>query len=534
MDDAHSSNQNSCLRKWLSLLTGAICFGFAPVVVFWAWNTSFFGRAWLYVVAPVIGAILIAHWYLIFGRAAMITRVKRFAVFAVSLGALVMLGGKLLRYEGSTSGSSFPKLVWRWSPPTESAAVVDEEVASAAAIDGEQELRAEADSPQFYGPNRDGSVSTDGSLDWVASPPQELWRRPVGLGWSGFAVVGGRALTQEQRGDEEWVSCYDLGSGELLWKHTDEARFDEKMSGPGPRSTPMVKGDRVWTMGATGILNCLDLDSGELVWQRNVLKENGAENLEWGKSASPLWVDDMVVISGGNHRGTLLAYDAASGEPKWNFDGDGASYASPTVIELDGVRQIVSLNRINVTGHIIENGQMLWKWDWPGVYPKVGQPLPVGADQLLLTASYGAGSHLLEVKMVGAGGKGAITELWQTNRLKTKFSSATVIGGHAYGLDEGIFACIDLKDGSKEWKGGRYGFGQQLLVNGDTFLVQAERGRVVLLAATPEGHQELGELTGLEESGGTSWNPPTLAGRYLLLRNDREAVCYLLGVSRQG
>lgn len=533
MADDQGTIQRSGLRKWLSLLFGVVCFGFAPAVIFWAWNTSFFARAWLYVVAPVIGAILIAHWYLIFGRAAMMTRLKRFAVFAMSLGLLAMLGAKLLRYEGSTGGSSFPKFVWRWSPETESAAVADEAIAAAAATDDEQNgagVQAEIDSPQLYGPNRDGRVVTEGALDWTASPPLELWRRPIGLGWSGFAVVGSRALTQEQRGGQEWVSCYDLGSGELLWKHADEARFDEKMSGPGPRATPTVRGDRLWTMGATGILNCLDLASGELVWTRNILQENGAENLEWGKSASPLWVDDMVVVSGGNHRGSLLAYDAASGEPKWSFDGDGASYASPTLIELDGIRQIVSLNRINVSGHIIENGQMLWKWDWPGVYPKVGQPMPVGADRLLLTASYGAGSHLLEVKMVGAAGKGAITKLWDTNRLKTKFSSATVIDGYAYGLDEGIFACIDLSDGSKVWKGGRYGFGQQLLINGDTFLVQTERGRVVLLAATPEGHRELGELAGLEESGGTSWNPPTLAGRYLLLRNDREAVCYFLGV----
>ena len=115
--------------------------------------------------------------------------------------------------------------------------------------------------------------------------------------------------------------------------------------------------------------------------------------------------------------------------------------------------------------------------------------------------------------------------------MKTKFSSATVKDGFAYGLDESIFACIDLSDGSKVWKGGRYGFGQQLLVNGETFLVQTERGKVVLVAATPEEHREIGELEGLADSGGTCWNPPTLAGRYLLLRNEREAVCYRLQVA---
>lgn len=530
MTETKSVASTSGVRKALAWLFGMVCFGFVPVMMLWAWKTSFYARTWLYVVAPVIGVVLIAHWYLLFGRRAFMSRLKRFACFAAALGVLVMLGANLLRYEGSRGGSSFPRFAWRWSPEAQSAVALEEGVVIAPAITaGESKVEAEIDSAQFYGPNRDGRVTTDGSLDWVGHPPVEVWRRPMGLGWSGFAVVGSRAVTQEQRGEEEWVSCYDLGSGELLWKHTDEARFDEKMSGAGPRSTPTVVGERVWTAGATGILNCLDLQTGKLVWTRQVLDENGATNLQWGKSTSPLWIDGQVVVSGGMSRATLVCYDAETGEPKWTYDGNGASFSSPIVAKIDGVEQIVSLNSVDATGNDPKTGEELWRWDWPGAFPKVGQPVIVGDGKVLLTASYGAGGHLLQVERKGEAW--SVSRLWQTSRMKTKFSSATVIGDFAYGIDESIFACIDLSDGSKVWKGGRYGFGQQLLVNGETFLVQTERGRVVLVAATPEEHRELGELAGLEDSGGISWNPPTLAGRYLLLRNEREAVCYRLGVA---
>lgn len=297
-----------------------------------AWLKVHYMRPWLLIGAPVIAAVLIAHWYLLAGRAPWLTRVKRFAVFAFSMAILIVLAKSTLRYEGSTGGDSAPRFVWKWSEQRQSAAAVDE-LASGEVSGGGEAPQGLVDFPQFYGPNRNAEVSTRGSLDWAAHPPEELWRRPIGLGWSGFAVADGRALTQEQRDDEEWVSCYDLSSGELLWKHVDLARFDEKMSGTGPRSTPSIDGGKVWTLGATGILNCLDLISGELVWSRNVLVENGAKNIQWGKSTSPLLVDGMVVVTGGSDGAMLLAYDAASGEPKWKAEPDWASYSSPAVLQ---------------------------------------------------------------------------------------------------------------------------------------------------------------------------------------------------------
>ena len=133
-----------------------------------------------------------------------------------------------------------------------------------------------ADVRQF--PDRIAMASSTGQIsrDWTATPPKQLWRQPVGIGWSAFSVVGGRAYTQEQRGPDELVTCYELASGRLLWSHADHVRFVEWQGGDGPRATPTVHGGRVYAIGATGILDCLDAVTGSLVWSRDVLEENNA------------------------------------------------------------------------------------------------------------------------------------------------------------------------------------------------------------------------------------------------------------------
>jgi len=445
------------------------------------------------------------------------------------LAALLMVGGglfaSLTRYEGSASGTSLPSFVWKWTP------VVDEGIAPAepvakAVVGKLAEAEGVVDSPQFLGPNRDGVWSEPvASFDWEKNPPEELWRQAIGAGWSSFAVVGRRAVTQEQRHEEELVTCYDLLSGDLLWAHSDQARLEAKMGGLGPRATPTLAGEKVYAFGGTGILNCLNLLTGELFWSQDLGPRMEGHFPEWGKSTSPLLVDNLVVVSGAENAGpTLLAFDAGTGEEAWVYSGSGASYSSAQLLELDGVRQIVSMNGRDVTGHDPATGAELWRFDWPGKQPRVGQPLLVGEDQLLVTASYGAGSFLLKIHRLDE--IWAVEEVWKSKKLKTKFSSAVIRGDHAYGLDEGIMACIDLKTGGRVWKDGRYRFGQQLLV-GDRLLVQGERGEVAIVKAEPTGYEETARITALDHM---TWNTPTLAGRYLLVRNDREAVCYRLAV----
>ncbi len=514
----------------------------APAGILWGFLTESFLRYWLVLGLPFVGLGALLVWYLIFGRAEFGRRVRVFggivAFFAVAAIAFQLL----LRYDGSTSGASLPRFVWRWQEPDQGnlPALAKEETDAAPRPIEAGAVEGVVDSPELYGPERNAvwppeTVIAD--LDWNAHPPEELWRRPIGQGWSGFSVVGRRALTMEQRGDEELVTCYDLLTGEILWTHHDEARYynaagpGKEMAGDGPRAVPTVHGDRVFTYGATGVLNCLSLETGEAIWQRDVFDEIGKSLPEWGKSTSPLVIEPegLVVVSGPERSApTLLAYLAETGEPVWQYDGNGASYSSPRILELGGRRQLVSVNSGDVTSHDPATGEELWLKKWEGKYPKVAQPVKVGPDRVLVTASYGAGSYLLEVKP-SENGAWSVAEIWKSTRLKTKFSTAVVREGYAYGLDEGRLACVDLADGSRVWKEGKYGFGQNLLV-GDRLLIQAEDGYLAVVEATPEGFQEVARHEALDSM---TWNPPTLAGRYLLVRNDREAICFKLAPKAQ-
>jgi len=274
-------------------------------------------------------------------------------------------------------------------------------------------------------------------------------------------------------------------------------------------------------MGATGIVDCLRLEDGRKVWSRNVLEEFGIENVEYGKASSPVVEGRMLLVTGGAKGGpTLIALDRETGEVRWWAGEDAASYATPVVASLAGTRQIVCNHANTVMGHDLTTGEILWRYDWPAKWPKSSQPQIVGENRVFVSGSYGMGCAVLEVN--AASGGFSVREVWRNNRMKTKFSNVCVRDGFAYGLDEGRMACIDLSNGERKWKGGKYGYGQNLLV-GELLLVQAERGEVALVEAKPEAFVEVARMEAL---GAKTWNYPALAGKYLLLRNDLEAVCF--------
>ena len=334
-------------------------------------------------------------------------------------------------------------------------------------------------------------------------------------------VEDGLAITQEQRGEEELVSAYSLETGEPVWVHSDTARFSEHFGGDGPRATPTIFAKQVYTIGATGILNCLVLGTGEQEWSIDLADHVKGKNQEWGKSCSPLVYGDSLVVTGFSGGPGLLCFDRRDGELEWSSgDGVGPSYSSPMLMNIAGEEQLIVVNEQTVTGHSPDNGSVLWEFSWPMKFPKVAQPQLVEGDQLLLTASYGADSFLIHVSKED--GHFSAAEKWRSNRMKTKFSSAVVHDGYAYGLDEGRFSCVDLSSGKRLWRDGKYGYGQNLLVGG-SILVQAEKGDVVLVEASPERLEEIWRIEALE---GVSWNVPCVAGDYLLVRNGAMAACF--------
>uniref|UniRef100_A0A7C2P2J0 Pyrrolo-quinoline quinone repeat domain-containing protein n=1 Tax=Schlesneria paludicola TaxID=360056 RepID=A0A7C2P2J0_9PLAN len=453
----------------------------------------------------------------------------------IALVVLFVAFAAVFRIDGS-DGDMVPTLSYRWSPTPEARAreywkqlAVPNEPASEPVL--EPLVAGPDDWPDYHGPNREGIVRGRGfRTDWEARPPQELWRHPVGLAWSSFSVLGDFAITQEQRDADECVVCYDLNTGEQLWVHADSARFTVVAvnGGDGPRATPVIAGDLTYTQGATGIVNCLETRTGKKRWSRNALDdagENGqpAENLQWGLSAAPLVADGkVIVIAGGKAGRSVIAYDAATGEVAWTGGNFPASYGSPRVEEIHGVRQVLAFHGTGIAAFALDDGRPLWDFPWENM-PKVNvaQPLKVADDAVVIGSGYGQGATRLTLT-VGENGEWDPAQGWSSNRFKLKFNDAVLLDGFAYGLDDGILTCLDVATGKPKWKGGRFGYGQ-LIAFEDTLLVLGEEGDAVLVAAQPTKFEERGRIHVLD---GTTWNHPAVAHGKLLVRNGSEAACY--------
>ncbi len=455
-------------------------------------------------------------------------RVKcRVTILAVVLLAAVI--APLLFEVRGVTGNLVPILGLRFVAPAEFDAA--EETANGApdrTIDVEPP-QTWRDYPQFLGPDRDATL--DGvrlAIDWEARPPRQVWEREVGSAWSGFAVRGRDAVTQEQRGEEECVVCYDLLTGDLRWIHAYRARYSTTVAGTGPRATPAITSDRVYAFGATGILSCLDRESGVAVWSVDAVQDNGATVNGWGMAGSPLVHGDLVIVGAGGPDGrSVVAYDHRTGARAWSGGDDRAGYASPFFTRLSGVDQIVSFNGASISAHDPTNGRVLWTFPWSHQNPNVAQPVVLPGDRLLASSGYGVGCALLHVARDERGALRA-EEVWRNRALKAKFANFVHRDGHVYGLDEGILVCIDVATGERRWKGGRYGHGQAILAE-DRLLVTGEQGELLLVAAAPEEHHELARFEIFDEK---TWNSPALAAPYLLVRTERTAACYELPLER--
>jgi outer membrane protein assembly factor BamB len=378
----------------------------------------------------------------------------------------------------------------------------------------------------FRGPNRDSVVrGVRIETDWSKSPPVEMWRRAIGPGWSSFAVGGDRIYTQEQRGNDEIVACYSLATGKPVWMHRDATRFWESNAGAGPRGTPTLHNGRVYSFGATGLLNALDAGTGAVVWMRNAAAETSAETPTWGFSSSPLVVDDLVIVSAG---GTLAAYDLATGKPRWTGPKHSGNYSSPHLATIDGVAQILLQSFPGVISVAPADGKLLWEHTWEG--GSIVQPAVLGDGDILTTGlamTGGTGMRRLSVKH-GSGGW-TFSERWTSNGLKPYFSDFVVHKGHAFGFDGSILASLDLADGKRKWKGGRYGEGQLiLLADQDVLLVLSEEGELALVSATPDKFTEIARAPAIE---GKTWNHPVLVGNILLVRNGEEMAAFRLAIN---
>lgn len=477
-----------------------------------------------------IGVIL-AGWFIF--RSAYSRRTR-----GIVMGALIIVtvaSAALLRVE-RVSGELWPTLAWRFSPqPDRQIPLAEPEVIEPVDL----RTTTASDFPQFLGPQRNAHLNGPVLVgDWETHPPRPLWRQPIGAGWSAFAMVNGFAVTMEQRGDQELISCYEVDSGRLRWFHATAARYEAVSGGIGPRSTPVIQDGMVYALGAKGHLSCLDGARGTLQWQRNLLEdfaipaEEEAENPAHGRCNSPLVVGDLVIVPAGGpkegRRASLAAYDKRTGQRVWEGGQRQVSYSSPVLATLAGVDQVLIVNEDTASAHDPQTGRQLWEHPWEGhssARPNVSQAVPLPPDRVFLSKGYGQGAALLRLKP-RADGTFETETLWRSAKLmRTKFANVVRQGDCFFGLSDGILECIDWVHGRRVWKEGRYGHGQILGV-GNTLLALSESGELLLIeASTERPNHVLGRIPALE---GMCWANLALAGSRLLLRNAQEAACYQL------
>ena len=494
------------------------------------------GLMFLLYAIPIVSLALVA--WAVASRS--LTDIPRRVTMIASI--LLACGGFALLRTNGISGDAASDFAWRWSktaedrllarpidiPPAPPIAVKTpdapplEKPITAPAVKS-----AAANWPGFRGSSRNSSITgTSINTNWIASPPVQMWRQPIGPGWSSFAVSGDLLYTQEQRGEDEVVACYKVSTGKLMWKHADAARFWESNAGAGPRATPTLHNGRAYTFGATGIVNALDARTGTVVWTRNAATDSQTKIPGWGFSSSPLVMDDLVVIAAA---GKLIAYDLATGEPRWSGPTDGGGgYSSPHPITIDGVPQILLLNEPGIVSLAVADGKKLWQHPLPP-NGRVAQPALTADGDLLVGEGEGKNLHRLAITHRPNGW--AVEERWTSAALKPYFNDLVVHKGHAYGFDGSILACIDLNDGKRKWKGGRYGHGQMLLLaDQDLLLVLSEEGELALVSATADQFTEVARVPAIT---GKTWNHPVLAGEVLLVRNGEEMAAFRITPARR-
>ncbi|HZL35498.1 MAG TPA: PQQ-binding-like beta-propeller repeat protein [Tepidisphaeraceae bacterium] len=499
-----------------ALLTCCLFVGFSPFSL----------RPTLVLFGNPLVLTLGAVWILATSRAASRMRMGGlFACIALGWGAFL-----LIRVNG-THGNMSADMHWRWTPTAEQLYLAEQGKHPAAATRpaGRRiELRP-GDWPGFRGPGRDGIVrGLSIALDWEKSPPAVLWRQRIGPAWSSMAVVDGCVFTQEQRGGREAVVCRNALTGGEIWVHDRPARFEESMSGVGPRATPTFANGRIYAQGALGALDCLDAGTGALIWTRDIRADAGAALPMWGFCASPLVVGDHVIVfAGGEGKKGLLAYPLDGGAPAWTADAGKVSYASPQIFGNGAQRRIVMFANEGVFAVDAGTGRIVWDFPLQGGVgiPASIQACQIGANDLVLGNGVAFGLQRITIPPNAP----SATRIWITRKMKPSFSDMVYYNGYLYGFDGTVFCCIDASTGARRWRDGHYGAGQVvLLADQGVMIVSSEDGQVVLLRCNPDRHEELGQIQAIT---GKAWNHPAVAGDRLYVRSDGEMACIQLVAS---
>jgi outer membrane protein assembly factor BamB len=384
-----------------------------------------------------------------------------------------------------------------------------------------------ADWPQFLGPTRNGVSTETGLLEtWPKKGPPLLWEKEVGEGYSGPVVVGDRLVLFYRIGDEDVIACFDAATGEDKWKYTYETNYRDQLGkGDGPRSTPLIAGGKVYTLGAAGQLLCLDLEKGKKVWAKALHKDYEVPRNFFGVGTSPILEGDHILVNvGGKDGAGIVAFNKDTGKEVWKATDQGASYASPVAVTIDGVRHALFFTREGLVSLDPADGTVRFSKRWRSridASVNAASPVVVG-DTIFLSASYGTGAVFLRAK------KDGVEEVWKNDEsLSCHFETPVHRDGYLYGFhgrqEEGAkLRCIEMKSGKVRWTKEGFGCGSIIEVGG-RLIILSEKGELVLAEANPEKYQEVSRASVLT---GTCRAQIALAGGRLYARDDKKLACW--------
>jgi len=390
--------------------------------------------------------------------------------------------------------------------------------------------RVAAEWPQWGGPTRDFQVAAEVSPEWPAAGPRVLWRQPVGEGYSAVAVTGNAAYTMDRQGERERVLAFSTADGKTLWRHEYPSPLPawlRRNHGVGPRSTPLVSGPRVFTVGVSGTLLCLDSASGAVRWRRELVTDMGGTRNTRGYASSPLALGDLVVVPVGGEGRALVAFRQQDGQVAWRAGDFENALSSPFLIDLGGRRQLVALLDGVVAGFDPSTGRVLWQHPHGGQGERnVAAPL-WGEDGLLFVSSaYGGGSRVLQLASDGAATR--VRELWASERVRVMFTSGLRIGGHVY-VSSGDFGpvpltAVDVRTGEVAWRDRQFARSNLVRV-GEKALVLDEEGALGLVTLSPGGLTVHSRHRLVEE---LAWTPPSVVADRLYVRTPRQVLAVAL------
>ncbi|HYV09906.1 MAG TPA: PQQ-binding-like beta-propeller repeat protein [Pyrinomonadaceae bacterium] len=367
--------------------------------------------------------------------------------------------------------------------------------------------------PQWRGPNRDGISKETGLLkQWPADGPPLVWKASgAGSGYSSFSISDGKLYTMGLRGDREYVIAFDVATGKEAWATAHGSAFRNDR-GNGPRGTPTVDGNRVYALGGNGDLSALDARTGKIVWTKNMLKEFGGSNIQWGISESPLVLGNKVLVNPGGPGASIVALNKADGSLIWKSQSDGAGYSSGIPVEINGATQVVFFTSERAVGLDAKDGRLLWDYSRPSNnVANVATPI-VRGNRVFISSDYGTGGGVVEIKP-----DNKAQEIWFTKDMRNHHSSSVLIGDYLYGFSSSLLTAIKFDTGEIAWRDRSVGKGSLVYADGNLYCF-SEKGVVGLVEATPTGYKEKGRFRIPQESLET-WTHPVVAGGRLYLRD---------------